>query len=235
VYSVSEVGGHKRLVRRGPLKDYLPAVATLPVETGATTDIDHHQTTNKRMRAATKFLSRALAYLGVTQIPKLELSFVGGEEIVISFSDVTYTRVNITAIEPLLQRLHPTAVPDEVARDRLHVAYEYLYASRINIARADRNAFDVDVSGKLHELIDVGSSAKVSVERGTQLSFTGVGTRAAFAYRAAQLQKRDRWTIDMEVSIRADGRPTGVPYLPAAQGVVLESDEAPPGSDRGTP
>ena len=229
VYNVASVAGGRRLVRRGPLRDYLPAVAQLPLHRGQTTDIDHHQTTKKQLVGAVDFLKRALGYLGVSAIPKLELGFAGGSELTIAFSDVHFARVDISAIEPLLKQMQTHAIPqDVIASGRLHLAYEYLYAGSVHVTRADKRAFDVDVKGRLGEFIDVGTSAHVSVEQGTRLAFSGKGERAAFAYKAARLTRPGAdWEIETVVSMRSPGGPpSSAPYLPAAIGVVLEAGDA---------
>jgi hypothetical protein len=228
VYNLAEIGGKRRLVRRGPLRDYLPAEATaklVPVR-GRTVDIEHHRTTNKKLSGTTEFLRRALSCLGVVSIPKLDLGFVGGSELTISFADVEFVRVDVSAIEPLLPHMQVHAIPDDVIeRGRLHVAYEYLYAGSVLVARADQRAFDGDLEAKLPELIDVRDAAHVSVERGTRLVFAAKRERAAFAYKAARLRRPDtRWEIDLSAATR--GAETAAPYLPAEPGVVFEVEDA---------
>src|SRR4051812_5557135 len=72
--------GTARLMRRGPLHHFLPAVAGLAMTRGRSADIEHRHSTKKKLGAAAAFLQRALGYLGVTSIPKLDLGFAGGEE-----------------------------------------------------------------------------------------------------------------------------------------------------------
>lgn len=225
VYNVASVAGGRRLVRRGPLRDYLPAVAMLPVARGQTTDIDHHHTTRKKLTGAVEFLARALGYLGVSAIPRLELGFAGGSELTISFADVQFARVDVSAIEPLLAQMETHAIPEAaIASGRLHIAYEYLYAGSVHVARADQKAFDLDVSSRIGELVDVGTGAHVSVEHGTRLAFSGTGEPAAFAYKAARLTRPgSHWEIETVVAMRSGGPPGDAPYLPAAIGVVLEA------------
>src|SRR5262245_25481357 len=66
-------GGTARLARRGPLHYFLPAAQELAPTRGRSADIEHHQSTKKRMTAAADFLKRALGYLGVSSVPKLDL------------------------------------------------------------------------------------------------------------------------------------------------------------------
>jgi hypothetical protein len=225
VYNVASVAGGRRLVRRGALRDYLPAVATLTVHRGRMADIDHHHTTKKKLTGAVDFLKRALGYLGVSAIPRLELGFTGGSELTISFVDVQFARVDASAIEPLLAHMQTHAIPEDViASGRLHIAYEYLYAGSVHVARADQKAFDIDVAGRVGEFIDVGGGARVSVEQGTRLAFAGNHERAAFAYKAARLTRpAASWELETVVALRSGGQVGNAPYLPAAIGVVLEA------------
>jgi hypothetical protein len=229
IYNVASVAGGRRLVRRGPLHDYLPAVAQLKLHRGQTADIDHHHTTKKKLTGAVDFLKRALGYLGVSAIPRLDLGFTGSSELTISFADVHFARVDISSIEPLLAQMQTHAIPEHViASGRLHIAYEYLYAGSVHVTRADQKAFDVDVKGRVGEFVDVGTSAHVSVDQGTRLAFSGNRARAAFAYKAARLTRPGaNWELETVISLRSpEGPPASAPYLPAAIGVVLEAGDA---------
>jgi hypothetical protein len=62
-------------------------------------DIQTAQTSGKNFGAATNFLKSALAVLGITSIPKLDLSFAGTGDFVFSFSNVSYASVDPAEIE----------------------------------------------------------------------------------------------------------------------------------------
>jgi hypothetical protein len=62
----------RRLVRRGPLKDYLPDAAGLDVESGKLSDINYSYTSSKKGEAATSFLQNALTCIGISSIPKIK-------------------------------------------------------------------------------------------------------------------------------------------------------------------
>jgi hypothetical protein len=220
-------GGTARLARRGPLHHFLPAARRLAPTGGRTADIEHHQSTKKRMTAASEFLKRALGYLGVSSIPKLDLRFTGGDELSFAFGDVTYQRVDPAAIDPILQQLETLGIPeDQVHRGRVHIAYEYLYASSVRVRRADHQAFETNVEGKIGEFIDVGQGVQVEVDRSTMLSFAARGRPAAFAYKAGCLRRNEaRWELSLDSAVRggSDEAGPGVPFLPAL-GVVLEAE-----------
>jgi hypothetical protein len=220
--------GTVRLARRGPLHHFLPAARHLEVIRGRSADIEHHQSTKKRMTAAASFLKRALGYLGVPSVPKLDLRFTGGDALSVAFGDVTYQRIDPAAIDPILQELETFAIPeDQVGSGRVHIAYEYLYAASIRVSRADHQAFETNVDGKIGEFIDVGGGVQLDVERSTILSFAARGRPAAFAYKAGCLRRNAaRWELSLDTAVRGGAVEAGptAPFLPAL-GVVLEADE----------
>lgn len=227
VYEVVR-SGTARLARRGPLHHFLPAAKELVPTRGRSADIEHHESTKKRLTAAADFLKRALGYLGVSAIPKLDLGFAGGGELTVAFADVTYQRIDPAALDPILQQLELHAIPaEQISEGRVHIAYEYLYAGSIRVRRADHKEFETNLDGKLGEFIDVGGSAQIAVENQTTLSFAGAKDRAAFAYKAARVLRTEaRWELSLETAVRAhsgDAPTAAEPFLPAF-GVVLESE-----------
>lgn len=184
---------------------------------------------NKHFDAALGFLQKALQALGVSGVPKIDLSFTGAKEFTFAFSNVTYQSVDPAVLDGILQDLDiPLAIPDDyVQMGKLHVAYEYAYANTLIMSRSDGKKFDADVSGDLGAYINVG--AKGNVELISTVSFSSSsGEVAAFAYKAGQLEKdANRWTFKPEEVLRgADGRETGeTPFIPRRT-VVLVAEEA---------
>jgi len=230
-----------RLVRRGPLKHYVKAPLPAPTR-GRLADIEHKTTGRKKLTAATSFLENALRAIGITSIPKIELGFVGSDELVFSFSEVTTASIAPAALDPIIQHdLDPHAIPERyVAEGKVHLAYEYAYARRVRLRRADGQSFTHAIEGDLHDFINLGTTGEVSVEDETTISFAAAsGQPAAFAYKAGRLERRDgRWELFPEEVLQArggfdpddDALPGGMktPYLPT-HGVVLlaEDDDAP--------
>jgi hypothetical protein len=218
-----------KLIRRGPLGDFMKEASNLEVTKGRLANLEGHLSSDKHFNAAVDFLSAALASLGISSIPKLELGFTGSKDFVFSFTNVTYRAVDPTKIDNVLQKLQvPPAIPDKyVTEGVLHLAYEYAYSTSLQMSRADQKQFSVDVSGKIGEFINLGAGGKAESHDNTIVSFSTTDTfPAAFAYRAGRLHKVSdtRWTFEPEVVMRghkAIGE-TAVPptYLPA-HGVVL--------------
>ena len=233
-----------RLVRRGALQRYLRAAVPPPTR-GNLPDIEHTSTGKKKLTAAVSFLQNALKAIGITSIPKLELGFVGAHELVFSFHEVTTLSVEPAALDPLLKGLEPHAIPEQyVAEGKVHLAYEYAYARRVLLRRADGANFTHTVEGKLHDFIDLGTGGEVAIDSATTLSFApATGQPAAFAYKAGRLERRaGRWELFPEeiLDVRngyfersADGQPIDVapappvikePFLPT-RGIVLKAED----------
>jgi hypothetical protein len=211
-----------RLVRRGPLRDYLPAAAELQPTRGTLADISHRQCTGKKTKAAVAFLEKALKCLGIPAVPKIDLSFARQSEIAFSFADVSYRAVDPSRLDHVLRGIDLGAIPQAYAEDGLHVAYEYAYASRLLMIRADGHAFDATLLGSLGNYLDLGPSGQVAVQDSTTISFTSdaAGT-VAFAYKAGRLERAaDRWEFfPEEVTRGLEDAPA--PYV-AEAGRVLE-------------
>jgi hypothetical protein len=222
IYHLSKKG----LVRHGPLADCLPPGTSFKHTTGALGDIEYKYTSAKSHSGACTFLGNALRCIGISSIPKIDLSFSGTNELSFAFSGVTYDSVDPTKIGPLLVDFRAAAIPmDYVESGLLHIAYEYAFAKSVLLSRSDNREFAEDISGRVGEFIDLGTRGKVRVESRTTLSFAGAGGDvAAFAYKAGRLEKTgERWTFRPEDVQR--GAPAGSerPWL-AAPGVVLSVD-----------
>ena len=215
-----------RLVRRGPLKDYLPAVASLLPTEGQLANIAYRKTTKKRLKGATAFLERALKCIGIASVPKLDLSFAATSELSFAFADVSYASVDPSRLDPLLKDLATGAIPAAYVEEGLHIAYEYMYARRLLMSRADGSSFDEDISGKIGGFVDLGVAGSVSVESTTTISFESHDRRSvAFAYKAGRLeQENGKWSFYPEEVLRGIEGDTSLPYV-IEPGRVLELDE----------
>lgn len=221
-----------RLIRRGHLSQYLMKEITLPQNRqGKLGDIEHKETSGKKLSAATSFLENALRCIGVTSPPKIDLSFAGGSEFTFSFSDVTYVGIDPSELDLVLNSLSIGAIPQEyVEGGRLHIAYEYAYANTLLMRRADNKKFETTVSGvQIEMFINVGTSGVVEAQSETTLSFknsTANGGGAAFAYKAGQLKlDNGKWAFFPEEVMTDSFLGDEGAYLPA-RGVVLKVQEA---------
>ncbi|PBB52968.1 MULTISPECIES: hypothetical protein [Mesorhizobium] len=224
LYSYSQ--SQRRLVRRGPLADYLPKTADVPVIEADLANIDYQYTSGKNVSATASFLQNSLKCIGIDALPKLDLGFAGSNDFSFAFTGVKSRRVDPSKIDTLISGLNVGAIPTDIVQaGRIHIVYEYAYANELVMSRNDRREFKSDVSGKIGEFIDIGTKGSVSLASKSTISFKGAeGQRAAFAYKAGYLSREDelsKWEFHPEEMHRGDEDAQA--YIPA-RGVVLIAD-----------
>jgi hypothetical protein len=206
----------ERLVRRGALSEYLPAVAALEPSKGQLGDISYKYTSEKKLDAAISFLESALKCIGIDAVPKLDLGFAGSKNFAFAFTDVTYLSVDPSRLDQVIRSMTTSGIPQVyIDAGQLHLAYEYAYAQELVMSRGDKKSFSHDISGKVGAYIDLGVKGAVSVASDSTISFKGTGGPAAFAYKAGRLvQENGEWVLYPEVVSRHGLRETRTPYLP---------------------
>ena len=215
-----------RLVRHGPLLDYLQTSADIRVDDGALANIEYQYTSSKKVEAAAKFLEASLKCIGITSIPKISLGFAGAQDFSFAFKNVTYRKVDPSKIGQLVQSIATDGIPQKIIESgRLHVVYEYIYANELIMSRGDKKEFSEDISGKVADFIDIGIKGAVSVQSKSTISFKGAESeRAAFAFMAGYLTlDDDGWEFHPE-EIRRGPNDDARKYVPQ-RGVVLTIDE----------
>jgi hypothetical protein len=214
-----------KLIRRGSLSAYIKDSVTFQPTSGKLGAIEGKISSGKNLSAAIGFLKNALSALGLSSLPKIDLSFTGSKELVFAFTDVTYQSVDPAVLDGVLQGLKmPLAIPDKyVASGKLHIAYEYAYASKVTLSRSDGQNFSGNVSGGIGQYIDLGANGKVELTGNSRVSFsTSDDKTAAFAYKAGRLQTDGhRWTFEPEVVLRRTAAAAGKAAFIPAPDVVL--------------
>ena len=218
----------RRLVRWGPLNDFLQDDVTLERSTGELPDIEHKHTSGKSLSSAVSFLEDALRCIGLDTVPKLDLSFGGSTQLAFSFSELTYVATEPSKLAPALERFSPRHIPEEFAvGGKIHLAYEYAFAKRILMQRADQRKFENVVSGDIGEYVKLGAEGKVEVVDETTVSFSSSSDRsAAFAYKSGRLMQRNSsWEFFPMESTMEEGKRKEKAYIPM-RGIVLAADES---------
>lgn len=220
----------RKLVPQGPLSDFLPAGTPEPPRNrGQLGDIEHHETDNKNVSAASSFLGDALKCIGITSAPKLDLSFVDGSDIAFSFEEVAYDGLDVSKVQRLMPQIDFSSYAKE-EQAYLYIAYEFAFAGKLTMRAA--SSVSTSFTAKAFQIgtyFDLGSQGQVKVENETKISFAGNnGIVAAFACKIGRLEKRGkRWfffaTEDGGEGFLADeGKPR--PFL-LERGVVLRVEE----------
>jgi hypothetical protein len=215
-----------KLIRRGPLVNYIREIASIPLSTGTTADIEGKQTSGKNFGAALDFLSSALSVIGISSVPKLDLSFTGARQLTFAFTNITFKALDPAVIDGILQKLKtPAAIPEAyITEGALHIAYEYLYSKTLLMSRSDGQSFSADVRGNIGAFIDLGGKGKVECKGESTISFSGdAAESAAFGYKAGRLQRSgSTWSLEPEIVVKKGAGPDS--YIPA-RGVVLRAEE----------
>jgi hypothetical protein len=207
----------QRLVRIGELKNFLPAVAALEPTEGPLSDINLAYTSGKKSDASVSFLEKALKCIGIDAVPKISLGFAGSRDFSFAFTNVRFRSVDPARLAPLLAGMSKAGIPKEYIEDgRLHLAYEYAYASELVMSRGDKQAFSSDISGKVGEFIDLGVKGSVSVASKTTISFKSSNEESvAFAYKAGRLEHQGgKWVLYPEEVNRSGAVEERSPFLP---------------------
>jgi hypothetical protein len=221
-----------KLVRCGPLADYMQGAKLPSLRTGALLDIQQTLTSSKSWKAAASFLTDALRCIGVDGAPKVDLSFVQNRALSFSFTGVTYAALDPSQIGQLLTSLHTGAIPQENIDDGdLHIVYEYAYADTLLMQDTTSGAAAAGFQAlKIDNFIDVGGKAKIAATSNTTLSFKpNSGKPAAFACKIGRLEQRgSQWAFFPEEVMGAglapnEGAPR--PYL-IQRGAILDVQDS---------
>jgi hypothetical protein len=226
--------GNGQLIRRGALSDYLAPNCMIPeLVSGTLFDkLTHKETSRKGLEAAATFLGDALACIGITSAPKLNLSFAPRSEFTFSFDDATYKSLDPSKIDHMLKDLNTGAIPiEDIKNGYLHIAYEYAYAGAITM-RIKRDT-DIALGLKVLQIgqyIDLGAKGEIHVTDDTTIIFASKKQEpAVFAYKVGRLTRRgDRWEFHPGEEIGAFFAPNEEvkkPYI-LERGVVLRVEES---------
>lgn len=218
-----------KLVRRGPLQDYLPGGTSLPEEVGDLPDqLKHTETSSKSLSGAISFLQNGLACLGVTGIPRIDLSFTKSRTFEFLLGGLTYRRVPASKLDLVIRGLRTDAIPAAyVSGGHLHVAYEYAYARTLTLRWTTGGGTSGDIGGDVSQLVELGGKAKAEWTSETSISFERPdGQPVAFAYRAGRLELEPGGWVFFPDEFKAAGALQSMgeeqPLYLVARGVVLE-------------
>ena len=224
-----------KLVRRGPLGDYMKGTEIPNLRKGSLLDIQQTLTSSKSWKAAASFLTNALRCIGVDGAPKVDLSFAQSRTLAFSFTGVTYSALDPSQIDHLLgmRGLDTGAIPQQnIDEGALHIVYEYAYADTLLMQDNSSDGADANFQAlNIQQFIDVGGKAQISATNNTTLSFkANSGEPAAFACKIGRLERRgSKWAFSpgevMGAGLAANEGGSR-PYL-VQRGAILEIEDAP--------
>jgi hypothetical protein len=222
-----------QLTRMGALRNYLPTDVRLPKNVmNRLPDIQFHSTSKKNIQGAAAFLQSVLRVLGIVSSPSLKLSFGGDGDVVFRLVDVTYEEIEPAAVAKAIGRLITDTIPSQyVEGDKLHIAYNYAYAARLEMRRADGSKFEGSLTNaQIQDVFELGAAAKAELHGGDALTFSASdSTPIAFAYKSGRVlyENGTYKFLPSEGSVQgfaARKGDTKAPYVPA-RGVVLNVED----------
>ena len=192
---------------------------------GRSDDIEYEHTSRKNIRLAVSCLESMLKCIGLTAVPKIDLSFCGESRLTFSVSGVTYRRVDPVDLDQFFQRFSQRNIPDAyVTQGALHVTYEYLYAERLLMQMESGKQFKADAEGDIGSYVDLGVNGEVKILDRTTLEFTSKnGDAAAFAFKSGRLLRADnKWEYFIhESALSGPEEHRQRPWIPA-RGELLD-------------
>ncbi len=223
----------RSLVRLGALNHYVRSDPKRPKnQKNRLPDMDFQRTSGKTSSGALSFLGNVLRALGISGGPEVNLSFAGEGSMIFKLTDVVYEETEPAWVAETLKGFVTDLLPNEfVSGEKLHVAYNYAYAARLEMRRADGQKFRGKLSGaEINDIFKLGTTGTVELQNEDTLAFKGSGNeRIAFAYKAGRLHREDGVFKFFPQEIQNQGfssaKDTGTsnPYIPA-RGTVLAID-----------
>jgi hypothetical protein len=230
IYVKAKEGRRRKLVRRGPVSDYLREPHAFEVITSETWSASSQPSDSVAVGGGAHVLQGWLKVLGLTS-PKIDLSFADSSEVTFSLGRVTSMRVEPSEIDQVLEILTLDAIPPKsVEMGFVHVAYEYLFTTSLDMRRIDGRAFSTSAEADFNDV--VGGSVHAECEHKGQAAITFTAQNdgpVAFAYRAGSLTRgdRDQWYFEPLIRLKGSdviGDPAAPPddqhYVPFAGEII---------------
>jgi hypothetical protein len=207
----------RRYERHGSLRNFLIATDIIPQPTIANAvDLEKIYTNGRQAHLSFSFFKQLLDLLGLagslTASGKNNLA----ENSVLRFRDVKISSVPRLAVEQALSiGFHADQIGyDKIQQGIVHIAFEYMYAGRVEIAFGDQDALSIGLSSDLQVVgIEGGRSSET---RGLDAATFESKTRAvAVAFKAGQLVRNgSNWELEVtRTSGSGFGPRSVVPYV----------------------
>jgi hypothetical protein len=233
LYVKARDGSKRKLIRRGPLADYLREKFSFEVIDSETPSFSSDRSASVAAGGGAHVLGSWLQVFGITS-PKVDLGFADQAEVTFALGRVNSERVEPSQIDRVLDKLALDAIAQEtLAMGFVHIAYEYLYTTSLTMRRKDGRQFGATAEASISDLAGASTHGKFATENHTALTFTAKNDAPlAFAYRAGRLTpgEHNSWYFEPVIRLR---RPASVgdtpqpsddqPYIPFA-GDIIEVD-----------
>lgn len=201
--------GEERYRRLGSLRDLLKPETALPEpEIGKAPELELVETHGGEARLSFNFFSKLLENFGLTGSPKgsAKASLASNERL--RFQDVTVRTVSPIAIETALNDGLDTKKlgMDRIDQKVVHVAYEYLYSSKVEVILGNGRNASIGLSASISNAIDAKADVSAHQKGVDATSHQKKDSPVAVAFKAALLVKHgSRWRLKL-----MDGSGSGI-------------------------
>jgi len=182
--------GEGRYRRLGPLRELLKHQSHLPEpQIGTVPELEKVETRSREAALSFAFFSQILERCGLTGSPKGTAKANLAGDVILRFQDVTVKEVSPTAIEAALNIGLDTKKldNDRIEKGIVHVAYEYLYSSRVEIILGNRSHVSIGLSAGLANAAEAKADGSSRQEGVDATSYQAKDKPVAVAFKAAQL------------------------------------------------
>jgi hypothetical protein len=207
--------------RLGSLHSFISDKAeALPLQIADVPDFENVTIGSHAAQIELSFFKRILQVFGLGSA-ELKAKVTGDMGTAFRFRGVTLKSISVATIEQALaQGLKTDALsPEDVADGRIHIAYEYLYAKRMQLLRGDGRDIQFGLSSDLAEVARLQAGASSSVSEKNSEEYDKSTNPIAIAFKVGQLinrgsQLRLRTRINKSGAFGIDPRSSPrTPYL----------------------
>lgn len=223
-----------RYKRFGALDQALSSQAVLPTPSeGVVSELENIDTRSKDAQLSLVFFKSLIERFGLSGSPSITAKgALKGDEI-LRFQGVTVRTVDPLAIE---KALNAGLEIDKLGSDRIatgvvHIAYEYLYSSRVEVVFGNRNSASIGLNAGFTDVAEAKADSSFAKDNVDVATHHGKKNPVAIAFKAAQLVRREKsWRLRMIITsaVGIDPRQAiNTPYVFKPNSILTFDDENP--------
>lgn len=208
----------------GPLRDLLkPESKIFETSSGDVPELELVETHAHDAQTSFNFFNKLLERFGLTGSGKAKTNLTRDETL--RLRRVTVRSVSPVAIEAALNEGLDVEKLGEDRTQHVHIAYQYLYSSEVEIILGDRTNVSIGLSAKIPTVVE-GDANAASKKEGVDATSYKKDNPVVIAFKAAQLVKHNsRWRLRLTRASGSGIAPGAVgPYI-FRPGEILTIDD----------
>lgn len=193
VYDLRD-GAYERL---GPLMSFLEVETSIftPVVADAT-DFEHAEANTHDSKLSISFFKSLLKHFGLGS-SEGKAKIAADVSSAYRFKDVSVRTVDVVDIDKALEAGSLRSIfRAEAERGSIHIAYEYLYAGKVQISHGDHDDVAVGLSADLPQMASVETSASHLGKDTSSIAYQNSNRPVVIAFKVGQLvQSGGKWKL----------------------------------------